>query len=88
MIPVNSMSRRFSTGMVQVFDRPGNWSFASISWMSFSYVIPGRHWLRGLSMIVVSYMSKGALSVALSERPTVPKTVSTSGNERMILSCS
>ncbi len=31
LIPVSSMSRRFSTGMVQVFVRPGNWSFASIS---------------------------------------------------------
>src|SRR5437660_4027051 len=39
-------------------------------------------------MMVVSYMSSGALSVALSERPTVPNTVSTSGNERMIRSCS
>ena len=39
-------------------------------------------------MMVVSYISSGALSVALSERPTVPKTVETSGNERMIRSCS
>ena len=35
-------------------------------------------------MIVVSYMSIGALSVALSERPTEPKTLSTSGKVRMI----
>ncbi len=38
--------------------------------------------------MVVSYISSGALSVALSERPTVPKTVSTSGKVRMIRSCS
>jgi hypothetical protein len=30
-------------------------------------------------MMVVSYMSSGALSVALSERPTEPNTLSTSG---------
>ena len=29
-MPVNSISRRFSTGMVQVLERPGNWSLASI----------------------------------------------------------
>ena len=37
---------------------------------------------------MVSYISRGALSVALSERPTVPNTVATSGNERMMRSCS
>ena len=31
LIPVSSMSRRFSTGIVQVFVSPGNWSFSSIS---------------------------------------------------------
>ena len=31
LMPVSSMSRRFSTGMVQVLVRPGNWSFSSIS---------------------------------------------------------
>src|SRR5260370_38771427 len=39
-------------------------------------------------MTVVSYISRGALSVALSDRPTTPKTLSTSGNVRNILSCS
>src|SRR6266550_5852473 len=39
-------------------------------------------------MMVVSYMSSGALSVALSDLPIVPKTVSTSGNVRMMRSCS
>src|SRR3981081_4349839 len=39
-------------------------------------------------MTVVSYISRGALSVALSDRPTAPKTVSTSGKDRRIRSCS
>src|SRR5258707_4471216 len=39
-------------------------------------------------MRVVSYISRGALSVALSDRPTTPKTLSTSGNDRRIRSCS
>src|SRR5713101_5491714 len=56
--------------------------------MSFSYVIPGRHCSRGFSMRVVSYMSNGALSVALSERPTAPKTLSTSGEDRRTRSSS
>src|SRR6267378_3343658 len=56
--------------------------------MSFSYVIPGGHFSRGLSITVVSYISSGALSVALSERPTTPKTLSTSGKDRRIRSCS
>src|SRR5437660_1785131 len=29
LIPVKAMSSRFSTGMVQVLLRPGNWSFSS-----------------------------------------------------------
>ena len=41
--------------------------------------MPAGHCSRGFSMTVVSYISSGALSVALSERPTVPKTLSTSG---------
>ena len=39
-------------------------------------------------MTVVSYISSGALSVALSDRPIEPKTLSTSGNDRMTRSCS
>ncbi len=48
----------------------------------------GRLQFPGLSITVVSYMSSGALSVALSDRPTAPKTVATSGKERRIRSCS
>src|SRR5204862_6418297 len=54
----------------------------------FSYVMPGRLCSRGFSITVVSYMSSGALSVALSDRPTVPKTLSTSGNDLSTRSCS
>src|SRR6266567_379035 len=50
--------------------------------------MPARHCSRGLSMTVVSYMSSGALSVGLSERPTTPKTLSTSGKDLMMRSCS
>ena len=48
----------------------------------------GRVFRPFFNMIVVSYMSSGALSVALSDLPTAPKTVATSGKERMIRSCS
>src|SRR5437763_12936944 len=48
--------------------------------------MPARHFPGGFSMMVVSYIVRSALSVALSDRPTVPKTVSTSGKERMIRS--
>ena len=71
-----------------MFETPGSVVAASISPMSFSYVIPERHFSRGLSMTVVSYISSGALSVALSDRPTAPNTLSTSGKDRRIRSCS
>ena len=74
--------------MVQVFVRPGNWSFWSISWISPEYVMPRGHSDLGFNMIVVSNMESGALSVALSDRPTAPITLSTSGNDLMIRSCS
>src|SRR5690349_8339711 len=38
-------------------------------------------------MMVVSYMSSGALSVGLSERPTAPNTLSTSGKDLITRSC-
>jgi len=37
-----------------------------------------------LEHIVVSYISSGALSVALFDLPIVPNTLSTSGKRRMI----
>ena len=42
--------------------------------------MPGRHWLSGLSVMVVSNMSSPAGSVAVSARPAFPHTCSTSGN--------
>ena len=55
--------------------------------MIFCFVIPGRHWLTGLSMMVVSIISTGAGSVADSERPSLPATEATSGVVLMTLSC-
>ena len=54
--------------------------------MSLSMVMPGRHWLRGFSWIVVSNISSGAGSVAVSARPAFPNTDSTSGTSLMSLS--
>ena len=48
---------------------------------------PLGHSLRGFSITVVSYMSIGALSVALSDLPTAPKTLATSGKRRRLRSC-
>ena len=42
-------------------------------------VMPGRHSSRGLNWIVVSIISIGAGSVAVSARPTLPNTLATSG---------
>src|SRR6266508_6688326 len=41
----------------------------------------------GLSTMTVSIMEKGAGSVAVSARPALPKTRSTSGKDLMSLSC-
>jgi len=46
-----------------------------------------RHSLSGLRMTVVSIMVKGAGSVEVLARPALPKTRSTSGKVRRILSC-
>ncbi len=59
---------------------PGYCSASSISWMRPSQVRPSRHSLRGLSVTTVSAMARGAGSVAVSARPILPNTVSTSGN--------
>ncbi len=49
LMPVLSMSVRVLIGIVQALVSPGNWIAWSISWTSFSGVIPGRHSLSGLS---------------------------------------
>lgn len=45
--------------------------------------MPGRHWSRGLNRMVVSNISIGAGSVAVSARPALPNTVATSGTALM-----
>ena len=80
LMPVASMSMRLRIGGIQTFDSPGRLAPArSSSSTSFSGVIPGRHCSRGLSWIVVSNISSGAGSVAVSARPILPNTRLTSG---------
>ena len=74
-------------GMVQALVTPGRLTVRSISAMSRSYVMPGRHSSFGLSVMVVSNMSSGAGSVAVLARPALPSTISTSGNDASTLSC-
>ena len=86
-MPVDSMSSRPLMGMVHAFEMPGSSSAAFISSMSFASSMPGRHALSGLRTMVVSIMVNGAGSVDVLARPALPKTRSTSGNVRRILSC-
>ena len=80
LMPVRSMSNRFRIGWVHTFGKPGNWSSPSISVCSCSRVIPDRHCSRGFKVTVVFTMPIGVLSVEVVPRPTVPNTLSTSGN--------
>ena len=86
LMPVESMSIRVLMGIVQAFVSPGICNAASISSINLSGVMPSRHCSGGLSMTVVSNIDNGAGSVAVSARPTLPKTWCTSGNVLMILS--
>src|SRR6516162_866638 len=85
-MPVESMSIRALIGMVHAFDTPGNCNDLSISAISLSTVMPGRHSLSGLRLITVSNISTGAGSVAVDARPAFPQTEATSGKDLMILS--
>src|SRR6478609_4596429 len=85
-MPVESMSMRALIGIVQALETPGNCSDRSISAISLSSVMPGRHSLSGLRLITVSNISVGAGSVAVAARPALPQTDATSGNNLMILS--
>ena len=49
--------------------------------------MPGRHWLAGRSVMVVSIISAGAGSVAESNRPSLPATEATSGVAAITWSC-
>ncbi|SMG63416.1 hypothetical protein BMETH_1662_1 [methanotrophic bacterial endosymbiont of Bathymodiolus sp.] len=54
---------------------PGNWIALSISLINCCVVLSGSgHCSLGFKRIVVSIMDKGAESVAVSARPTLPKT--------------
>ena len=81
------MSMRARIGIVQLFETPGNCSALSISAISVSVVMPGRHWLCGFRLITVSNISSGAGSVAVAARPALPITDSTSGKLLMIRFC-
>ena len=79
LMPVASMSMRVLIGITQALVTPGNRTDASSSSMILRVVMPGRHSLCGLSWITVSIMVSGAGSVAVSARPILPNTRSTSG---------
>ena len=78
-MPVASMSMRPLIGIVHALVTPGILTAESIAATRRSYVMPGRHWSFGLSVIVVSNMSRPAGSVAVFARPAFPQTCSTSG---------
>ena len=75
LMPVASMSMRLRIGGTQMLDKPGTLTMRSSSSTSLSGVMPGRHCSRGLNWIVVSNISSGAGSVAVSARPALPNTL-------------
>ena len=79
-----NMSMRALIGIVHELARPGNLSAASISAISVSVVMPGRHSFSGFRLITVSNISSGAGSVAVLARPALPYTDSTSGKVLMM----
>ena len=86
LMPVASMSIRLRIGGTNTLARPGIFSFESSSATILSLVMPGRHSSLGFNWIVVSNISIGAGSVAVSARPALPNTVFTSGTVMMIRS--
>ncbi len=86
LIPVASMSSRLRIGIDHMLATPGVCTLRFISaWME-SKVTPGRHWSSGFRMAIDSIMDIGAMSVAVSARPTLPSTISTSGMEAIAAS--
>jgi hypothetical protein len=79
LMPVASISMRLRIGGTQMLERPGTFTVRSSSSTSLSGVIPTRHSLRGLNWIVVSNISNGAGSVAVSALPALANTLATSG---------
>ena len=83
LMPVASMSMRLRIGGTQMLESPVTLTVRSSSSISLSGVMPARHWSRGLNWMVVSNISSGAGSVAVSARPALPKTRATSGTVLM-----
>jgi hypothetical protein len=68
LMPVSSISRRFSIGMVHLFESLGKCSFLPISEISYSRVIPRGRCPFGLSMTFLSYLSRSRCLTAPSTR--------------------
>ena len=97
LMPVESMSMRVLMGIVQALFRPGICTVLFIASINSSgvrrrcaMILPSSfvistagHCASGFRRIVVSIMSIGAGSVAVSARPALPKTCSTSANDLM-----
>ena len=86
-IPVESISIRLRIGWVQMLVTPGRCSFSSSLCRMVSLVVPAGHLSLGFKLMTVSVMFTGAGSMALSARPILPTTLSTSGSCAMMLSC-
>ena len=72
LMPVASMSSRLRMGGIQMLVSPGTRTVLSNSSISLSGVMPARHSSLGLSWMVVSNMTSGAGSVAVTARPALP----------------
>ena len=70
-----------------MFETPGSVVAVSISPISFSRVIPGRHADSGLRLTIVSVMFTGAGSVDVSARAILATTEATSGNFSIAAFC-
>ena len=79
LMPVASMSIRVLIGCTHALVTPGNFTRASSSLIMSSKSFPARHSDLGFRVMVVSIIVNGAGSVAVSARPILPKTRSTSG---------
>src|SRR5438105_9069886 len=78
---------RLMIGCVQMFETPGIVVAWSSSPISFSRVMPGRHWDSGLRLTIVSVMFTGAGSVEVSARAIFATTDATSGAVWMAAFC-
>ncbi|MCY1444681.1 hypothetical protein D9M71_611650 [compost metagenome] len=81
LMPVASMSIRLRIGGIHRLASPGTCTARSSSSTSLSMVMPSRHCSLGLNWMVVSNITSGAGSVAVSARPALPNTRATSGTD-------